>query len=138
MCIRDSVWSAQNNAFFEIAQLDRYREAGWNLTDVVEISDEVFAEFTAYVDGKERIVSGGLPAWGDIPPPTQEQLIADAEQKKSALRTTADAEIAWRQDAVSAGIATDDEIAELAAWRNYRVLLMRVKPSIPEWPPLPA
>lgn len=75
------------------------------------------------------------------PPPTHEQLIAQAEQQKTALRQTADAEIAWRQDAVDAGIATADEAAALAEWKKYRVLLMRIDTSTApdiEWPTPPA
>lgn len=67
--------------------------------------------------------------------------VADAEIKKSQLRATAGDEIEWRQDAAGEGIATDDEIATLAEWKKYRVLLMRVDtskaPDI-EWPPQPA
>lgn len=66
--------------------------------------------------------------------------VANAEQKKNSFRTTADAEISWLQDAVDAGIATDEETAMLASWKNYRVLLMRVDvtkaPDI-EWPTPP-
>lgn len=63
-----------------------------------------------------------------------------AAQKKNALRAAADDEIAWLQDAVDAGIATDEETALLAAWKSYRVQLMRIKtdaaPDI-EWPTTP-
>ena len=52
---------------------------------------------------------------------------ADAENMRSALRSTADTEISWRQDAVDAGIATDEETAALVEWKQYRVLLMRVE-----------
>ncbi|HAT1570430.1 TPA: tail fiber assembly protein [Kluyvera cryocrescens] len=66
--------------------------------------------------------------------------VAAAAQKKNALRAAADDEIAWLQDAVDAGIATDEETALLAAWKAYRVQLMRIKtdtaPDI-EWPTTP-
>lgn len=75
------------------------------------------------------------------PPPTPEQLIAQAEQQKAALKATADAEIEWRQYAVDKGVATDYESAALDEWSMYRVLLMRVDtskaPGI-EWPTPPA
>lgn len=65
--------------------------------------------------------------------------VAAAVQKKSALRTIANDEIAWLQDAVDEG-ATDEETALLAAWKDYRVQLMRIKtdtaPDI-EWPTPP-
>lgn len=61
----------------------------------------------------------------------------DAERQKSVLRVKADTEIGWRQDAVDAGIATDEESSILAEWKRYRVLLMRVDTSNPVWPEQP-
>lgn len=88
--------------------------------------------------GKMRVVGGDdLPAWGDLPAPTPEDVTAMAEQRKAALRAAADAEISWRQDAVDAGIATADETAALVEWKKYRVLLMRVDTTKPVWPQPP-
>ena len=67
--------------------------------------------------------------------------IATAAQKKSALRVAADDEMDWLQDVVDAGITTDEEISDLAVWRTYRVLLMRVdttKAPYIEWPATPS
>ncbi|MGS4350673.1 tail fiber assembly protein [Enterobacter roggenkampii] len=55
--------------------------------------------------------------------------VAQAQQVKNSLRLTADAEISWRQDAVDAGMATDEETAALTEWKKYRVLLMRIDTS---------
>ena len=67
--------------------------------------------------------------------------VVAAVQKKNSLRSAADAEISWLQDAADAGIATDEETTLLAAWKAYRVQLMRIKtdaaPDI-EWPPVPS
>lgn len=74
------------------------------------------------------------------PPPTHEQLIATADKNKASLRSQADEEISWRQDAVNLGIATDEEIATLEEWKKYRIMLMRVDTSTaPEitWPEQP-
>lgn len=80
--------------------------------------------------------------------PTSEELeqiqkmdaIYAAELKKSTLKSAVDAEISWRQDAVNAGIATDEEAATLSEWKKYRVLLMRINtdtaPDTP-WPQPP-
>ncbi|MGE4888559.1 tail fiber assembly protein [Yersinia enterocolitica] len=81
--------------------------------------------------------SNGTPVLLEPQPPTLQELIAQAETKKSLLRTYADSEIAWRQDAVDAGIATDEETAALAEWKKYRVLLMRVDTAKPTWPTPP-
>lgn len=66
--------------------------------------------------------------------------IAEAEARKAHLRAQADSEIAWLQDAVDAEIATDEETSKLAAWKKYRVLLMRVDTSTApdiKWPQEP-
>nr|WP_213732886.1 tail fiber assembly protein [Citrobacter europaeus] len=52
------------------------------------------------------------------------------EQKKAKLRSIADTEISWRQDAVDAGITTKEETAALTEWKKYRVLLTRVDTSL--------
>lgn len=63
--------------------------------------------------------------------------VATAQLTRSALLTTANTEISWRQDAVDAEIATDEDVSDLAAWKKYRVLLMRVDTTNPMWPEMP-
>ncbi|WP_145573250.1 tail fiber assembly protein [Yersinia mollaretii] len=63
-----------------------------------------------------------------------------AASKKAELKAVADSEIDWRQDAVDGSYAEADEVAELAAWKKYRVLLMRIDTSkAPDitWPTTP-
>ncbi|MEP9090244.1 tail fiber assembly protein [Enterobacter cloacae] len=81
--------------------------------------------------------SSNHPALVDIPPLSPEEKIAAAEVVRSQLRATADTEIAWRQDAIDAEIATEQEAAELVEWKKYRVLLMRVDTAKPVWPTPP-
>ncbi|WP_370621397.1 tail fiber assembly protein [Citrobacter portucalensis] len=87
--------------------------------------------------GKCLGVKSGRPAWVDSPPPTYDELSAAAEAKKARLRSWADSEIDWRQDAVDVGIATKEETAALSEWKKYRVLLMRVDSAKPVWPTPP-
>jgi len=107
--------------------------------DAVELTDSEVAKFYKVTSpaGKELGIFDGRLAWVDLPSPTAEELIADAEQKRMLLRVAADNEIAWRQDAVDADIATKEEIATLAAWKKYRVLLMRIDTAAPAWPIIP-
>ncbi len=63
--------------------------------------------------------------------------VEGAEAQKTQLRAAATDEIAWRQDAVNAGIATEEEAAALDEWIKYRVLLMRVDTTKPVWPTPP-
>lgn len=118
-----------------------YAEENWP-SDAVLLNEGQTAEYWKQSPpvGKQLGTVDGLPSWVDTPPPTHEQLVSQAEQKKNQLRKAADSEIAWLQDAVDAGIATDEETALLAAWKNYRVLLMRVNTnntSDTEWPQPP-
>ncbi len=74
------------------------------------------------------------------PPIPKEQLITEAEQKKQSLLAEANNAIAPLQDAVDLGMATDEEKAQLTAWKTYRVLLNRVDTSLApdiDWPEKP-
>ncbi|WP_145533206.1 tail fiber assembly protein [Yersinia alsatica] len=69
-----------------------------------------------------------------------EAAIQSATLKKSELKAIANSEIEWRQDAVDGGYAEANEVDELAVWKKYRVLLMRIDisktPNI-KWPVSP-
>jgi hypothetical protein len=128
-------WSASNNGFYSALN-------SLIPDDAIDISDELYHSL---LDGNMAgmiIVTGenGLPELQQRPAPSVDELRAMAEQQKLSLRSKADSEIGWRQDAVDAGIATDEETAALAEWKKYRVLLMRVDTSITpdiNWPVQP-
>ncbi|MTC34409.1 tail fiber assembly protein [Providencia alcalifaciens] len=74
------------------------------------------------------------------PPVSREQLVAVAEQLKQSLLAEANNTIAPLQDAVDLDMATDEEVAQLTAWKKYRVLLNRVDTSTApdiDWPEKP-
>lgn len=123
------VFSASNCAFFPVRMIDSYKAAGWDLSDVIEVSDDIYREFNTPKAGKTMGASDGLPVWIDAARPSDEQNIADAEQKKARLLAEAVTEIEWRKYAVSKGIATAEEADELDVWEVYRVLLMRIDTS---------
>ncbi|HFZ2063783.1 TPA: tail fiber assembly protein, partial [Enterobacter cloacae] len=83
----------------------------------------------------------GYPVLSDPEPPTQEQLVREAESKKQKLMQAAGDAIAPLQDAEELGIATEADTALLICWKRYRVMLNRLDtssaPSI-EWPERPA
>ncbi|ELY4543923.1 tail fiber assembly protein [Cronobacter sp. EKM101R] len=69
-----------------------------------------------------------------------DELIVEAKNKKERLLREALEIITPLQDAVELDMATETEIADLAAWRRYRVLLNRVNPSDApdiDWPARP-
>ena len=132
------IFSAFLNGFLPLVWKEEKEATDSWPDDAIEISYENYLKFTTDVpEGKILGSVDGLPAWVDIPQPTQDELIASAEATKLRLKAQADAEIDWRQDAVDAGIATDEETAALTEWKKYRVLLMRVDTAKPVWPTPP-
>ncbi|EAQ9852432.1 tail fiber assembly protein [Salmonella enterica] len=107
-------------------------------TDLVPISEDVHAALMfGQESGKYISHTPEGPVLIDQPDYSPEELIAQAESKKSRLMQTANAEIAPLQDAVDLGIATTKETAALTEWKKYRVLLNRVDTSNPKWPTPP-
>ncbi|TKK36414.1 tail fiber assembly protein [Pantoea agglomerans] len=111
--------------------------------DAVKITDKKWADLLAgQADGK--LIACGtdmLPCLTDQPLPTTVELISQAEDKRSRLRSEADTAIQPLQDASDLGIATDDEASQLVAWKKYRVMLMRINTKDVEniiWPEQPA
>ena len=111
-------------------------------TDAVEISEDVYLSL---LEGQSKgkfisADSAGTPVLTDPPEPTQVELVAQAEDKRTALMEEANASITPLQDAADLDIATDEEMESLGAWKKYRVLLNRVDTSkVPdiEWPDKP-
>ena len=111
--------------------------------DAVKITDKKWADLLAGQAEGKLIACGAdmLPCLTAQPLPTAEELINQAEDKRSRLRTEADTAIQPLQDASDLGIATDDEANQLIAWKKYRVTLMRVNTEDAEniiWPEQPA
>lgn len=69
--------------------------------------------------------------------PTNEQQVANVVVQKNRLMSQCNDTIATLQDAVDFEMATDEEKASLLEWKKYRVLLMRVDTSNPQWPEMP-
>lgn len=71
---------------------------------------------------------------------TTEELIQQADEKKTELLTSAEIEISPLQRAAKFNLATDDEIKMLEAWELYSIQVSRVDtskaPDI-EWPESP-
>ncbi|PHM39253.1 phage tail fiber assembly [Xenorhabdus mauleonii] len=136
------VYSPSDNAIYPLELKPLYLNAGTWPNDTKPISDETAREFKNHApDGKVMIAGGdGLPTWGDIPPPTPEQVQQQAEAEKLSLMSQATNAIAPLQYAVDLKMTTDGEQAALTAWKKYCVLLNRVDcsaaPDI-DWPKAP-
>lgn len=132
------IYDAQTNAFYPLSMMDVYMASGSWPSSGLEVDEGIFSEFQNPPEGKVRVPGDdGMPSWGDVPEKTPEQIKSESDAAKAHYKSMADSEIAWRQDAVDADIATDEEVADLAKWKKYRVLLMRVDTSNPQWPEMP-
>ncbi|MBQ0956918.1 hypothetical protein [Serratia symbiotica] len=61
-------FSPSTISFYPIEFLDAYVEAGTLPDDIVDVSDEVYAEYCGTPpSGKTRGSKNGQPAWVDIP-----------------------------------------------------------------------
>lgn len=119
-----------------------YDPAGKWPNDAIELTDEQYAEFTGQAPEGKVLGAGikGYPAWVDVPEPTQDEVIEQAEAKKAQLLEKASLEIGPLQDAVDLDIATDDEVKKLSSWKKYRVLVNRVDTNQAlniAWPEIP-
>ncbi|MHA6312398.1 tail fiber assembly protein [Pantoea sp. S-LA4] len=111
--------------------------------DAVKITDKKWADLLAGQAEGKLIACGAdmLPCLTAQPLPTAEEIISQAEDKRSRLRADADTIIQPLQDANDLGIATDDEASQLIAWKKYCVMLMRMNTEDAEniiWPEQPA
>lgn len=132
-------YSEKERGFFLFSLKEAYVKSpgGWP-SDVKEITEELYSSLLAGQEMGQEIITGdnGLPELSKSGP----NYIKDAELKKNRLMQIATNAIAPLQDAFELGIATDEEAALLLAWKNYRVLINRVRaedaPNI-LWPEVP-
>lgn len=120
----DYQYSAKNNAFFRTAELGAFESAGWDLADLLEVTNEQFAEFTQdrTVDGLVRSASKkGLPTWKKIPPPSQEQIVETAETERQQRISAANMFINGQQwpSKLALGRLSDAETARFNLWLDY-------------------
>ncbi|WP_426576634.1 tail fiber assembly protein [Xenorhabdus stockiae] len=136
-------YSAKKNSFYPISWKEDYINANSFSDDVIEVDEAIFTEFAGNIppEGKVRIAgSDGLPAWGDIPPPTKEKLQQQSEEKKQSLLNEADIQIMRLDRIVRRNMATNDEIDQLDKWELYSIKLSRLDCSkVPDinWPKKP-
>lgn len=119
-----------------------YTEENWP-SDAILLTEE---ETNAYwmippPKGQKLGVVKGKPAWVDIPPPSQDELIMAAERKREFLLREAQETISFWQTELQLGIISDEDKASLIAWMNYIKAVQAVDTSkAPDitWPTPPA
>ncbi|PWI80799.1 tail fiber assembly protein [Enterobacter sp. CGMCC 5087] len=114
-------YDVSTNAFYPIAMKEIYESNGMNFDNAKEVDEELFIEYSGEPPkGKIRIAGeDGFPDWGDIPPPTKDELIANANQKKISLIADAQGEISIWQTELTLGLISDEDKNSLVSWLKY-------------------
>lgn len=138
------IYSAINNSFYPSSMKDDYQRADTWPDDAVEVDDNIYLEFTAEPPkGKMRIAGeDGLPVWGDLTPPTREEMIKAAEQQQQQLIDFAMQSVSVIQLKLQAGrTLTDAEKAKLNAVLDYidavTAIDITTAPGNINWPLVP-
>ncbi|MDM2775694.1 tail fiber assembly protein [Citrobacter sp. Cpo142] len=135
-------YDAVTNSFYPYSLKSEYEAVGMWPETGVDVDESIFKEFTSSSPGKKRVAGDdGLPAWVDIPAPTHDELVEQAEAKRQSLldeanKITAD----WRTE-LTLGIISDDDKAKLTEWMKYIKAVKAVDTSTaPDviWPEKPA
>ena len=114
-------YDVSTNAFYPIAMKEIYESNGMNFDNAKEVDEELFIEYSGEPPkGKIRIAGeDGFPDWGDIPPPTKDELIANANQKKISLIADAQGKISIWQTELTLGLISDEDKNSLVSWLKY-------------------
>ncbi|OSN07205.1 phage tail protein [Lonsdalea britannica] len=130
-----------NGSFYPSILQGAYESAGSWPENGVDVTDEVFKEFSVSPSGKTvGTDTEGRPCWVDVPPPSHDELIAAAESKRVQLLNYADEVVKdWRVE-LALGEISDEDKAKLSAWISYKKAVKSVDTSTaPDitWPEKP-
>ncbi|EKO8777462.1 tail fiber assembly protein [Salmonella enterica] len=138
-------FSASACGFYDSRLLDGYKAGNTLPEDVVGMTDEEVATYYMVKPptGKQFGAINSRPAWVDIPPPTQEELITAADVEKQKRIDLANDYMNSKQWPGKAAIGRlkGDDLAKYNLWLDYLDALEAVDTtSAPDikWPTPPA
>lgn len=140
------IYDAKTNAFYPYSNKVNYLAAGlWPETGV-DFEEDGFAGWQADAApaGKIRIAGAdGMPSWADIPPPTHDELVANANIDKQQRIDQANDYMNSKQwpGKAAMGRLSDAEKAQYNLWLDYLDELETVDTSTApdiKWPTPPA
>ena len=137
------LYDSKSNTFYPLILKSEYISSRLWPENGVEVSEDTFTEYQTPAPGKERIAGNdGYPAWGDIPPPTKEDLAHNAENDRQRRLAHADAMMLdWRTE-LMLGEISDVNRTKLSAWMAYKSEVKAVDvttdPEHVNWPIPPA
>lgn len=136
-------FSSSMNGFYDSRLINEYKASNTLPEDIIKMTDDEVATYYMVTPpaGKRLGTINNRPGWIDIPPPTHEEQVAIAEQKRQKLLIQANTITAdWRTE-LALGIISDDDKSKLTAWMQYikavKVVDTSTAPDI-TWPETPA
>lgn len=139
------MYAYANGSFYPLSMREIYETAGSWPSNFVEVDDLVYAEFSV-VPPEEKMrgtSSEGLPVWINVPSPSQEILVVQAERKKQELIGQANSYMNSKQWPGKAAIGRlkGDELVQYNLWLDYLDALEIVDTSTASditWPEPPS
>ncbi|EIW2874790.1 tail fiber assembly protein [Salmonella enterica subsp. enterica serovar Apapa] len=127
------MYAYANNSFYLFSMREVYEASDSWPIKYIEVGESVFTEFSASPPvGKIRGTGDdGMPAWVDIPPPTQAEIIVEAEREKQRRIDAANEFMNSKQWPGKAAIGRlmGDELAQYNLWLDYLDALEAVETS---------
>lgn len=138
------IYSPSLNLFYDSELVQEYKNAGTWPDDGVNVSDADFLKYSGPApEGMVRICGGeNYPAWGEIPPLTHDEEVAQAEDKQQELIASANAYMNSKQwpGKAALGRLKGDELVQYNAWLDYLDALDAIDtsnaPNV-DWPQSP-
>lgn len=138
-------FSASTLGFYAAELKDDYEAVGAFPDDAVQLDDQMEADFIRPAPEGKYLSAGndGYPEWADIPPPTHDEMVADAEAQKQQLIDQANAYMNSKQwpGKAAMGRLSDADKVQYNAWLDYLDALEAVDTSSApdvDWPISPA
>lgn len=137
------LYDAVTNAFYPLEKKESYKAVGLWPERGIEVDEDLFFIFQSPPPGKVRIGGAdGMPAWDDIPPPTQDEMVAMAIARKSSKITEANIYINEKQwpGKAALGRIKENEKLQYGLWLDYldalQAIITEAAPDI-LWPERP-
>ncbi|NUL36654.1 tail fiber assembly protein [Kosakonia sacchari] len=136
-------YSPSGNFFTNTELRNSYAEGEYP-ADAVDVTDDIFWQFAAAPpEGMTRIAGeDGLPAWGELPPLSRDELMARVEAEKALRVMEANSYLTARQWPGKAvlGRLKGGELSQYKRWLDYLDALdaLDIAASEIAWPPVPS
>jgi len=120
-------FSPKNNAFYPVALKESYEAAGSLPDDIIDVSDDIFVEFSGTPpEGKTRSVGAdSMPCWEDLPV----ELLSKEEIKAQARRLRD-----YFIEATDKMMVADYTISDIKLTDDQRDELSTVRSTFKSWP----